>query len=181
MSIYTGDTGETDCLDGRKLLKSSVVIHFLGAVDELNSHLGLVKALAKTDAAGILNSCQFIELIQKNLMKLMSHVSDCHNAVYFISDNDLNILEEETEKLAHNTAAAAGFVIPGKNVIEAQIHIARTAARRAERLFFTVVNDERALTPRQEDNLPVKTPLCPQAGCYLNRLSGYLFALSRQA
>jgi ATP:cob(I)alamin adenosyltransferase len=57
------------------------------------------------------------------------------------------------------------MVIPGKSILEAQIHITRTVARRAERVFT-------ALNERQ--------PLCPKAGVFLNRLSDYLFVLSQQ-
>jgi len=150
-------TGETKLLNGRTVSKNSPEIHLIGAVDELNSHLGLVKALLNDD------NRQFMEETQKNLMKLMSHVSDTKNEKYFFTEEENIRLEKETEKLTAALPKRAQFVIPGRNVIEAQIHIARTIARRAERLF-TAVN---------ENDL-----LCPNTGVYLNKLSGYLFVLA---
>ena len=163
-----GDAGVTYVLCGQKFSKSDNIIHFVGTVDELNSHLGLLKAwlchaaaLSNEDAPQ--STCQFIEAIQKKLMKLMSHASDVKNDKYFFSKDDVSDLEKEIERLTEKLPKIAGFVLPGKNITEAQIQIARTVARRAERLFF-------AIGRRQ---------LCPEAGAYLNRLSGYLFLLSQ--
>jgi len=159
MKVYTGegDFGETYDLKGFKHNKDSPVIHFLGALDELNSHLGLIKAM--------LLKCNFIAVIQKNIMKLMSHVSDKNCEDYLISDNDVSILEKEIDKLSDNIPRLNELIIPGKNITEAQVQITRTAARRAERFYFAV---------------NTKQSLRPQAGIYLNRLSDYLFILSQQ-
>ena len=159
MRIYTGagDGGETTTLSGQKVSKNDVVIHFQGAADELNSHLGLVKTM--------LRGSQFIEGIQINLMKLMAHVSDPANERYFFAgDEEVNGLEREIDRLSANLPPLSEMVIPGKNAIEAHIHIARAVARRTERLLVAV-NAEH--------------PLCPNAGVYLNRLSDYLFTLAR--
>jgi len=64
----------TTLLNGRRVSKNDPLIHLSGSVDELNSHLGLVKALPVGDDVR-----KFIEEIQKNLMKLMSYVSDVGN------------------------------------------------------------------------------------------------------
>ena len=154
----SGDTGETSGLNGQRISKNDPVIHFIGTCDELNSHLGLVKALLHDTEAR-----QFIEEIQKNIMKLLSHASDSANEKYFFRAEDTVSLERETDRLSQKNPK--GFVIPGKNITEAQIHISRTIARRAERLFFAVAE---------------KQPLCKPAGAYLNRLSDYLFSLSQQ-
>ena len=145
-------------------LKNSAVFHFIGTIDELNSHLGLVKALFSSGEA-VLPVCHFIEKIQHNLMKLMSHASDVNNNEYFFLENEVTELEKEIDKLSENLPKLTGFVLPGKNIMEAQIQIARSIARRAERFFFTV-NEEHVL--------------CTSAGEYLNKLSGYLFVLSQQ-
>jgi len=153
--------GTTSGLNGRRISKNDPVIHFIGACDELNSHLGLVKALLDDGEAR-----QFVEGIQKNIMKLMSHASDSADERHFLRARDAAALEKETDRLSRKKPEAFEFVIPGKNVVEAQIHISRTVARRAERLFFAACE---------------KQPLCEAAAAYLNRLSAYLFALSRQA
>jgi len=169
MSIFSraGDTGETSTLNEQRVSKNDAVIHFIGTVDELNSHLGLVKAMLHGD-----EERQFIEEIQKKLMKLMSHACDPANEKYFFTEDEVSVLEKEIDKLSQEFAKKLPqkftqheFVLPGRNIMEAQIHIARTVARRAERLFFAA-NEKRQL--------------CPKAGAYLNRLSDYLFVLSQQ-
>jgi cob(I)alamin adenosyltransferase len=161
MRIYTGagDGGETTTLSGQKVSKNDVVIHFEGTADELNSHLGLIKALLQG------REREFIEGIQANLVKLMAHVSDPANERYFWGEDEVGGLEKEIDRLSANLPPLSAMVAPGKNATEAHIHIARAVARRTERLF-AAVNAEH--------------PLCPKAGAYLNRLSDYLFTLSRQ-
>jgi len=144
--------------------KNRAIYHLLGTVDELNSHLGLIKAmLSGGDTQAF--SCQFIEKIQKKLMMLMSHVCDCKNEKYFFSESDTAELESETGKLAERQHNLTGFVLPGKNITEAKIHIARTVARKAERMFFAASEEQ---------------PLCSNACAYINKLSDYLFVLSQQ-
>jgi len=152
-------TGETKLLNGRTVSKNAPVIHFIGAADELNSHLGLVKALLDDKDARL-----FIEDIQKNIMKLMSHVSDAENKKYVFTEKENALLNNETERLSAMFPKRSQFLIPGRDVVEAQINIARTVARKAERLF-AAVNEQ--------------SPLCGEAGVYLNKLSGYLFVLSQ--
>jgi len=164
----TGKSSETAVSGGNALSKNDILIHFIGTADELNAHLGLVKAiLANEDAWQVSwqRACQFIEKIQKNLMKIMSHVCDAKNDKYFILQGDVIEIENEIKRLLGALPKQKSFSLPGKNIIEAQIQIARTVARRVERLFVTV-NEE--------------YPLCPHAGGYLNRLSDYLYFLSQQ-
>jgi len=170
MGIYSrqGDNGETSELNGSRVSKNGMSIHFIGTADELNCHLGLIKAMISNEDAWQLSwhsSCRFLEKIQKNMMKVMSHVSDVKNSNFIFTKDDIAEIEKEIEKLLASHPRLNNIVIPGKNIIEAQIQICRTVARRTERLFFAV-NE--------------KMPLCPEAGAYLNRLSDYLFVLSQQ-
>jgi len=162
MSITTkkGDQGETSGLCGERVSKNSDVIHFWGTADELSSHLGLIKALLPDERARL-----FIEVIQTKLIKLMAHVSDIENCDYFFSGEEVDVLDKETGSLSEKLPKRFQLILPGKNITEAQIHIARTVARRAERLFVAV-NE--------------KHKLCPDAAAYMNRLSDYLFVLSQQ-
>jgi len=150
----------TSGLDGQKISKNDPVIHFIGVCDELNSHLGLVKALVPD-----VDTRQFIEGIQKCVMKLMSHASDCADEKYHFHEKETASLENEIENLSQKKPEKFEFAIPGKNITEAQIHIARTVARRAERLFFAARENR---------------PLCETASEYLNKLSDYLFKLSQR-
>ena len=164
MSIY----GETSDLSGRRISKNDILIHFIGTVDELNAHLGLVRAiLANEDAWQFSwqNACHFIEKIQKNMMKIMSHASDSGNEKYLFVENEVLELENQIKKLIENIPKQKKFSLPGKNIIEAQIQITRTVARRTERLYAAIYEEQ---------------SLCPNAGAYLNRLSDYLYFLSQQ-
>ncbi|MCL2721527.1 MAG: cob(I)yrinic acid a,c-diamide adenosyltransferase [Treponema sp.] len=170
MSIYSrkGDKGQTENLNGQSLSKNDIILYCIGAIDELNSHLGLVKAMLSNEDSwqvSWLSACNVIEKVQKNLINIMAHISDFKNEKYFLSEKEILFLEKEIDRLTANLPKLTDFIIPGKNIIEAQIQIARTITRRAERLFFAV-NE--------------KSPLNPQAGIYLNRLSDYLFVLSQQ-
>ncbi|MDR0323534.1 MAG: cob(I)yrinic acid a,c-diamide adenosyltransferase [Treponema sp.] len=151
--------GETSTLDGQRISKNNDLIHLIGTADELNSHLGLVKAMYDGK-----ETKQFIEKIQKDIMKLMSHVSDLKNENYFFSKGDTDVFEKEIDSLSAGQRNLNQFVLPGSSAMEAQIHITRTIARRTERLFY-------ALDDRQM--------LCQYAGAYLNKLSDYLFVLSQ--
>ena len=151
------EPGKTSII-GSRAAKNSAPVHFLGAVDELNSHLGLVKAMLPDK-----EHKQFLEGIQRNIMKLMSHAANISDKGYLLTENDITVLENEINGLKTKLPGQSQFVLPGYNALEAQIHIARTVARRAERRFYDV--DE----PK----------LCRQAGIYLNRLSDYLFFLSQ--
>jgi ATP:cob(I)alamin adenosyltransferase len=161
MRIYTktGDRGETSNLNGQRVSKNDISIHLEGTLDELNSHLGLIKAMLPDEDAR-----QFLEEKQKKLMKLMAHVSDNADSKYFFSGDEVEVLEREIDRLSENLPEKFQLVIPGKSIMEANIHIARTVARRAERLL-AAVSEERAL--------------CQNSCAYLNRLSDYLFVLSQ--
>lgn len=160
MKIYTktGDDGSTSMLSGEKVSKNDERIHFVGTLDELNSHLGLIKVqLSEEDTR------QFLHAIQTTLMKLMAHGSDNTNEKYFLSGNETQELEREIDRLSEHLPRRFQLVLPGNTAIEAQIHIARTVARRAER-HFAAAN--------------AAQPMSRHAGAYLNRLADYLYVLS---
>jgi cob(I)alamin adenosyltransferase len=159
------DQGETSTLGGQTVSKNDNSIHLIGTLDELNSHLGLIRATLHEAKFPNCEAKHFVEEIQKNLMKMMSHISDVTNEKYHFHGEEINILEKETKRLSEKLPKELQFVIPGENIVEANIHIARTVARRAERMFYAANGQEL---------------FCQQAGIYLNRLSDYLFVLSRQ-
>jgi ATP:cob(I)alamin adenosyltransferase len=176
MGIYTrkGDAGKTTDLSGREISKNSAAIHFVGTADELNCHLGLIKAMILNEDKWQFSeksTIQFLEEIQKNLVTIMSHVSDVKNSNFFLPEDEVVKLEKETDRLYANLPKQEKLVIPGKNILEAQIQIGRTIARRVERMFFAVT---------QEQPLCPEAAVRPQAAAYLNRLSDYLFVLSQQ-
>ena len=153
-----GDKGSTGNLSGERVSKNSPLIHLEGTLDELNSHLGLVKTRLTGE-----DDRKFVEAVQLTLMKLMAHASDPDNKKYAFSEAEPAGLEDEISRLKEFLPQKFSLVVPGKSETEAFVHIARTVARRAER-YFAAVNEEK--------------PLNPHAGEYLNRLSDYLFVLS---
>jgi len=170
MSIYTkkGDKGKTSDLSGREVSKNSAEIHFIGTADELNCHLGLIKAVIANEDVWQFSGKStgvFLERIQKNIGLIMSHVSDIKNSNFFLPPDEVADLEKEIDRLYANIPKQKTLVLPGKNIIEAQIQIGRTIARRAERMFFAAAQTQ---------------PFRQEAGAYLNRLSDYLFVLSQQ-
>jgi cob(I)alamin adenosyltransferase len=159
--MINGYNGETTTLSGQKLSKNDPIIHLSGAADELNAHLGLVKSLIFDE-----NTRKFIDGVQANVMKLMAHVSAPENDSFLIADNEIAVLEKKITELSPPPESyPTGFQLPGKSAAEAQIHIARTVARRAERAFVAVNEAE---------------PQCLNMnfGAYLNKLSEFLFILS---
>jgi cob(I)alamin adenosyltransferase len=162
----------TTTLTGEKISKNDALIHLEGTLDELNAHLGLVKAgilEANRDLGdgGVGDYGEFIESIQTVLMKLMAHVSSLADEKFFITESEISILDKKIKDLRQ--FIPNDFTIPGKSAFEAQIHIARTVARRAERCFVAAITAIPALAAPK---------LNPQAGDYLNKLSNYMFALA---
>ncbi len=161
MSIYTkkGDYGLTSLLDNKQVSKSDDRIGLVGEIDELTSHLGMVKASypKKDIKAGI-------EQIQKNLQTLMSSVADQNNRKYKLKEGDVTYLEEEIDRLEGLYPKITEFVLPGENPLSAQIDVSRTVTRRVERTLVSTAKKYNI------DSLSKK---------YINRLSDYLYVLAR--
>jgi cob(I)alamin adenosyltransferase len=161
--IYTrtGDAGETSLGDGSRVPKTDPRIAAVGAVEELNAHLGLVLAGSVADELR-----PPLARIQNDLFDLGADV-----AVPFAEgDGRLRIvpgrveaLEELCDRFNEQLAPLKSFVLPGGTDAAARLHVARTVCRRAE------------LTARA---VPAANPL---ALTYLNRLSDLLFILARTA
>ena len=165
MKIYTksGDIGETSLFGGRRVLKSELRIESYGTVDELNSWIGLVRDVT-TDA----DTRELLKEIQDRLFTLGSELAagsdkqaqkapDLHEA-------DIERLEKAIDAMDEKLEPLRNFILPGGHVHVSYCHLARTVCRRAERL--TVALNQTAELP----------PLIIK---YLNRLSDYLFTLSR--
>jgi cob(I)alamin adenosyltransferase len=153
----TGDGGETGLADGSRLPKSALRIHAIGEVDELNCTLGLLLVQSMPEALHTpLARCQheLFDLGGELSMPGFSLISEAH----------LERLDAQIEQLNADVPPLKEFVLPGGTPASAFAHLARATARRAERALW-------ALHAQEPLNL-----LVPQ---YLNRLSDYLFVLSR--
>ncbi|MHB1000337.1 MAG: cob(I)yrinic acid a,c-diamide adenosyltransferase [Armatimonadota bacterium] len=157
-----GDTGYTNIIGGRSLLKSDLRIEAVGALDETQAHLGLARAL-------LVNTTwtNAIIRVQADLRLLMAECATIPTegltGIYLTSDH-VKLLEKDlAEWEAKIGKTQGGFVIPGDSMLDAHLHLARTVVRRAERQVVAL---------QQEDGVPNGIVLT-----YLNRLSSWIFAL----
>jgi cob(I)alamin adenosyltransferase len=165
--IYTrgGDRGETSLGDGSRVSKLDPRIAAYGAVDELNSQLGVVLALAElTDELR-----EPLEQIQNDLFDVGADLSvpvAGDDERLRVSQGQVDKLEGLCDRFNDTLPELKSFVLPGGSEAAARLHVARTVCRRAELL---------ALATAAELEID---PLVP---VYLNRLSDMLFILARSA
>jgi cob(I)alamin adenosyltransferase len=165
--IYTrtGDAGTTGLVDGSRLPKHAARMEAIGAVDEANSAIGLaVCALGNQAHAAALTR------IQNDLFDLGADLATPgedfapSEMVLRIVASQVEWLERAIDALNEDLAPLTSFILPGGSEAAARVHVSRASARRAER----------AMTA-----LAAEAPVNPSALAYINRLSDYLFVLSR--
>ena len=161
MNIYTrnGDRGTTDLIRTKNVSKSDDRIQLVGTIDELTSHLGLVKTMLKDQEA-----IRTLEKIQGTLITVMAGVADPYNRDYKINDDKTEILEEEIDRMENLFDRPKKFILPGACRLSAEIDVARTVARRAERALALVSVKFGADTGTKK---------------FMNRLADYLYVLAR--
>jgi cob(I)alamin adenosyltransferase len=157
--IYTrtGDDGTTGLADGSRVSKSGARIEAIGAVDELNSTIGL---LLTEELPLALSSV--ITAVQHDLFDMGGELSVPGHDI--ISASHVARLERELDALNARLPALTDFVLPGGSRAAAAAHLARAVCRRAERRLVTLAGSE------------AMPPLLIQ---YLNRLSDFLFVAAR--
>ncbi len=162
ITTKTGDTGMTSLVGGHRISKASLRVSTYGDIDELSSHLGLAAAYCVSCpelAADLQN-------IQRDLFLLAADfASDAQNKFRIGSEQTAH-LEELTHKLEEQLPPQRCFLIPGGCLAAAQLHVARTVCRRAE---------------RQAVALQAAEPIGTDGLVYLNRLSDYLYLAARMA
>ena len=162
--IYTkkGDDGSTGLIGGVRVPKHHLRVECYGTVDELNAHLGILRADLRFGE--VMNA---VPQIQDRLFTIGSLLASAPNSkmeVPDLTERDIVYLEEDIDRLTHHLPELKNFILPGGSIIGAQAHVARCVCRRAERLVV-LLNETEAI-----DNTVLK---------YLNRLSDYLFTLAR--
>jgi len=166
MKIYTkkGDKGATSLIGGVKVAKSSLRIHAYGTIDELNSFIGVVR-----DSYFEKHSLEVLYQIQNLLFTIGSNLAadpeKSRMELPKISEDDISILEQEIDKMTAQLPELTHFILPGGHIAASHCHVARCVCRRAERLIVELSEKEKA------------EPLILK---YINRLSDYLFVLSRK-
>jgi cob(I)alamin adenosyltransferase len=166
MKIYTktGDKGNTSLIGGTRVPKSSMRIESYGTVDELNSYLGLVRDqdINKEYIRQILE-------IQDRLFTIGSHLASdpvkSKMKIPGLFDQDIINLEHWMDEMDNELPEMRSFVLPGGHTTVSHTHVARCICRRAERIIVDLMNHEQV------------EEIVPQ---YMNRLSDYLFVLSRK-
>jgi len=166
MKIYTktGDIGETSLFGGRRVSKDDLRIETYGTTDELNSWIGLIR-----DVNTNKEERSLLKKIQDRIFTIgASLAADPENHKLKVPDlheSDVELLEKAIDKFDDVLKPLQHFVLPGGHIYVSYCHIARTVCRRSERLTVNLHHHE-AVHP-----LVIK---------YLNRLSDFLFALSRK-
>lgn len=166
MKIYTktGDKGTTSLIGGKRVAKYHSRIEAYGTVDELISNIGLLR-----DQDIDQESKHFLIDIQDNLMNcasiLAADCSDCKIQIPKILPKDINALELEIDRMETLLEPLTSFVLPGGHPIVSLCHVCRTICRRSERIIIKLTEE----TPVPEDLV-----------IYINRLSDFLFVLSRK-
>lgn len=166
MKIYTkkGDNGTTSLIGGTRVSKHHLRIESYGTVDELNSYMGLIRDYNKDESI----SDSILE-IQDRLFTIGSHLAtDPGNSKMKLPElhnSDVSFLENEIDKMDKTLEPMRSFVLPGGHPIISTTHIARCVCRRSERITVHLAETEAV------DEIIIR---------YLNRLSDYLFTLSRK-
>ena len=173
--IYTrtGDSGQTGLVGGQRVPKDDLRIDCYGTVDELNAFIGLARATAEESAGRaqwVSTFPSILKRVQHELFNLGSILAtlpeDVHPKQPRVTDGEVAQLEREIDSANEQLKPLRSFVLPGGNRLDAELHVARTVCRRAERLLVRLA---------REQAVP------PEALRYLNRLSDALFVWSRAA
>ena len=173
MKIYTknGDCGQTSLIGGKRVSKATLRLESYGALDELNAHLALLREYIPRESGK-----GHILDIQRHLFRIGSQLAtdpECTNPkvkanyqkVSERSLSEIQDLETEIDLIELALPEHHQFILPGGDKASAQCHICRTVCRRAERCCVALFEQE----PGDVNIL-----------AYLNRLSDYLFVLSRK-
>jgi len=165
--IYTktGDKGTTSLIGGTKVSKSHRRIEAYGTVDELNSFTGLCIDHLKAN-----NISNVLREVQDRLFTIGSALAcdpekETKMKIPDLKEEDIFLLEQEMDKMDEVLPPMKSFILPGGHVAASTLHVARCVCRRAERCCVRML--------KKDDEVPeliIK---------YLNRLSDYLFVLSR--
>ena len=173
MKVYTktGDPGTTALFGGTRVPKHHIRIESYGTVDELNSHIGLIRDQDMSDlykkvlievqdrlftVGAILATPPEKEVMKNGELRLKN---------LGIIESDIELLENEIDAMEEALPPMTHFVLPGGHTTVSYCHIARCVCRRAERLAVHLSHNE---------------PVAEIAIKYLNRLSDYLFVLARK-
>ena len=167
IKIYTktGDTGTTSLIGGTKVPKSHLRIESYGTIDELNSTIGFANDLFTHE-----HSNSMLKEVQDRLFTIGSSLAcdpdkEPMMKIPDLKESDILLLEKEIDQMNEELPPMKSFILPGGHQAVSALHICRCVCRRAERICVFLQEEKIFVDP-----LVIK---------YLNRLSDYLFVLSR--
>lgn len=165
MKIYTktGDKGSTSLIGGARVPKYHPRIEAYGTVDEL---MAFVSLLRDQDISGYWKDVlvEVLDRLMSCASILAADCTDCKVKIPQIPDSDIEFLEKQIDFIDSQLEPLTSFVLPGGHPAISLSHVSRTVCRRAERLSI---------------QLAETTPIPENLIKYLNRLSDFLFMLSR--
>lgn len=165
MKIYTktGDNGTTSLFSGGRVSKTHLRVEAYGTVDELNSVIGVARALQPSA-----QTAEWLERVQNQLFHLGADLATPLDSksdwVVRMKAETVAWLEGSIDQMTGQLPELTQFILPGGSPAAAQLHVARTVCRRAERLTVALAEHE---------------ALGDHVLTYLNRLSDWLFTLAR--
>ena len=166
MKVYTktGDSGTTSLVGGTRVAKNDVRLEAYGTIDELNSWIGFVMSFRINES----ESEKFLIWLQNRLFNLgaaLATETDAKWQPVLITDDDILSVEKEIDRIEARLPHHDKFILPGGSRAASAANVARTVCRRAERIMVSMPSQT---WPSQSESLK-----------FINRLSDYLFVLSR--
>ena len=162
MKIYTktGDKGQTSLFDGSRVDKDDLRVECYGTLVELNSYIGLCSIYATDSDRKILRD------IQLKMFSVSAELATREEGKYknIVVEEDIIHLETLIDEYITKIDEVDAFIVPGTSVLSANLHIARTICRRAERRIYSLSKIEK-----------INTNLLK----YINRISDLLYAIAR--
>ncbi len=161
----TGDKGMTSLVGGARVPKNDIRLEAYGTVDELNSEIGLLMSLIADE-----HDVDFLRGVQNRLFVVGSNLATDQSVTELqqagtMPAEAVEEMEHEIDRIDSALPLHKAFVLPGGCTASAVCHVCRTVCRRCERRILTLAQE----APVQEDLMR-----------YINRLSDYLFVLSRK-
>ena len=173
MKIYTktGDQGKTSLFGGTRVKKNNLRIDAYGTVDELNSHIGLIRdQLEDKDLISDLIRIQSKLFTLGAMLATPQDKEKLKNGsdrlkIEKIEEAEIQFLEDKMDLMDKTLEPMTHFILPGGHSVVSFCHIARCVCRRAERITVELADNE---------TIDIHILI------YLNRLSDYLFVLARK-
>ena len=167
--IYTrtGDDGTTGMADGSRVSKADNLFSVMGDIDELNSHIGLIRAQLAQTSTDVMKEADFAQalvIIQHLLFNIGGELA--MPEYEGVSAAHIDWLEQQIDAMNSTLPPLKDFILPTGSVLVSQLHVTRTVCRRAER---------QAVLLRQQRPEAIR----PTAVSFINRLSDWLFVAAR--